>query len=593
MPPDARDYSKEPMVAGRGEVAKLGPHIGPPRRNAETGGWSVLLSRPLMRGGVVAGVIAAVVPVSAFNDFFNAVADTSGVHLMLLGSNGDLIASEPFNDAFIGHRPAFAAALAAAATEHRTGVFVEPDDTARVYSFRRLANLPLTVVASRDRSQILKRWKADCISSLVALAVFVATAGTLTLLMVRALRRQRQAVQELRSREAQLDQQRMMLQTTIDNMGDGLSVFDRQGRLIAWNSRFVEMLDLPRPLRADTTLHDVLSLLADRGDFGDVEPTADVTVRLARFYRDIPKMAEWVTPAGRTLLLRRRTMQGGLVVTLYTDVTERKAGERKLMQAWAEADVANRAKSEFLANMSHELRTPLNAIIGFSEVICSEILGPVTDRKYLEYIEDIHASGLHLLAIVNDVLDMSKIEAGKLELTHELLNVQQVIHDAVRMVSDRAHSRGLEIVVRLPSDDVAVFADERAIKQIALNLLSNAIKFAYEGTQIEIRAAFDRSGGVVIEVADRGIGMTEAEIIRAMQPFGQIRAAATRSHSGTGLGLPITKGLIEAHGGSLVIESKPGEGTLARITLPPHSTASTALTALTLPSEDAKARAIA
>src|SRR5262249_36526376 len=159
----------------------------------------------------------------------------------------------------------------------------------------------------------------------------------------------------------------VLLQSTIENIGDGLSVFDRDGRLIAWNSHFIELLDLPRDLSAEITLYDILLLQATRGDFGAADPSAEARVRLKRFYRNLPLTTERVTSSGRILQIRRREMPDGLVVTLYSDVTEQRAAEQKITQGWEEAELANRAKSDFLANMSHELRTPLNAIIGFSE----------------------------------------------------------------------------------------------------------------------------------------------------------------------------------------------------------------------------------
>jgi signal transduction histidine kinase len=244
-----------------------------------------------------------------------------------------------------------------------------------------------------------------------------------------------------------------------------------------------------------------------------------------------------------------------------------------MVQALSQAEAANRAKSDFLANMSHELRTPLNAIIGFAEAVSSELLGPVYDKKQLEYIKDIHSSGLLLLSIINDVLDMSKIEAGKLELTRESVPVQPLVREAVRMVSERAKNRKVALAVAVPTQEISVWGDERAIKQILLNLLSNAVKFSHENGRIDIRAALDNAGDLMLEVEDYGIGMAENEITRALEPFGQARPAVTKSHGGTGLGLPIAKGLADAHGGRLIIESTPREGTRVRVLLPQQASA--------------------
>jgi signal transduction histidine kinase len=394
--------------------------------------------------------------------------------------------------------------------------------------------------------------------------------GSLGWLMLALLNRQQRAVRELRAREQQLADQSALLQSTLENMGEGLSVFDRDGRLIAWNGRFAQLLALPIELKS-ASLYDVLLQQAMRGDFGPVDPVPEARERVEQFYRDLPNVKERTTASGQVLQIRRRAMPDGAVVSLYSDITERKASEETMVQALSQAELANRAKSDFLANMSHELRTPLNAIIGFAEAVSSELLGPVYDKKQLEYIKDIHTSGLLLLSIINDVLDMSKIEAGKLELAREWVPVQALIREAVRMVSERAKSHRLALVTTVPEEEISVWGDERAIKQILLNLLSNAVKFSNDGGQVDIRASFDNAGDLVLDVEDYGIGMAAKEIDRALEPFGQAKPAVTKTHGGTGLGLPIAKGLTEAHGGKLVIESSPGQGTLVRILLPQQS----------------------
>ena len=359
-----------------------------------------------------------------------------------------------------------------------------------------------------------------------------------------------------------------LLQSTLENIGEGLSVFDSRGRLIAWNSRFCELLELPPDLTLGAPLRDILMLQAVRGDFGRDDPWVEVAKRLEWFYRDVPTTKERVTPQGRMLQISRRAMPDGSVVSVYSDITDLKASERKLIQARSQAEMANHAKSEFLANMSHELRTPLNAIIGVSEIIAHELFGPLGNEKYLDYMKDIHQSSLHLLSIINDVLDMSKIEAGKLELSKEPLNIRHLIGEVIRMMRERADSHGIGLVTKWSDEEVEIWADERAMKQIFLNLLSNAIKFSRDGGEVCIRVISDESALAVVEFEDHGIGMNEEELERALQPFGQAKPSTTRNYGGTGLGLPITKGLIEAHGGKLAIESRAGQGTIARISLP-------------------------
>jgi signal transduction histidine kinase len=411
----------------------------------------------------------------------------------------------------------------------------------------------------------------------VGLLAAVALAGTIVRMIA-----QRQRGAEHRDGERRLALECTLLRNAVESIGDGLAAFDQSGHLVLSNARFLDLLDLRGGGRTPTSLQELLMRQALRGDFGDGQPAVQVHDRTEAFYRDAAVMVERFAVGARIVQVQRRPVLGGMVVALYSDITERKAAENRLTQAWAEAELGNRAKSEFLANMSHELRTPLNAIIGFSEVIASQMLGPIEEPKYLEYIHDIHGSGMHLLAIVNDVLDMSKIEAGKLELRPAPIEVSAMVAESIRMVEERAHDRGIEIRAATEIDGVVV-ADARAIKQIALNLLSNAVKFSRENGEIAVRARVANDGSFVLEVEDHGIGMTAEGIKQALQPFGQVHEPSTRTQSGTGLGLPITKGLVEAHGGTLVIESRPGHGTIVRVTLPPDSRGASAQSRAVLP----------
>ena len=411
-------------------------------------------------------------------------------------------------------------------------------------------------------------WSGATAPAMAALAVISAIAGGLAWLGVRTVEREQLAAAQLRRRKLRLARRNSLLQSTIEHIGEGLSVFDSQGRLITWNFRFCELLDIAPEIARGATLSDILSLQAANGDFGDAEPEAEVARRLDLFYRDVPTIKERVTSAGRVLQIRRCAMPNGAVLSIYSDVTEIRASERKLMEARSQAELASRAKGDFLANMSHELRTPLNAIIGFSEVISNELFGPIANEKYLEYIKDIHASSLHLLSIINDVLDMSKIEAGKVELAKDVVQINHVIAEVTRMVGERARGRGIELIVQLADDDLAIWADERSVKQVLLNLLANAINFSRPGGKAWVRVIDEHPESAVLEIEDQGIGMNEEEQERALQPFGQAKPAMTRDYGGTGLGLPITKGLVEAHGGTLTIESRAGVGTTVRISMP-------------------------
>ncbi|HEY1962060.1 MAG TPA: PAS domain-containing sensor histidine kinase, partial [Rhizomicrobium sp.] len=244
-----------------------------------------------------------------------------------------------------------------------------------------------------------------------------------------------------------------------------------------------------------------------------------------------------------------------------TDITARKHAEAELVKSKQAAEYANSAKSQFLATMSHELRTPLNAILGFSEVLTTEMLGPVGQPKYLEYARDIHESGRHLLDLINDILDLAKLEAGKLELHETEISLPHVIERCVVLVRERAKQAKAAVETLVPDGLPALYADERALRQVLLNLLSNAVKFTPAGGRVTVRARFDTARGFAISVGDTGIGMSPQQVEVAFSPFGQIDSALSRKHEGTGLGLPITRALVQLHGGDVTIESSPNRGT--------------------------------
>jgi len=256
------------------------------------------------------------------------------------------------------------------------------------------------------------------------------------------------------------------------------------------------------------------------------------------------------------------------------DVTERKQTEDALRRAQMEAEVANRAKSQFLANVSHELRTPLNAIIGFSEIMNGELMGPLGSTIYKEYASDIHESGRHLLAIINDILDLSRVEAGQTALNESTIDLKKLVAACLILVRGRAHASGLTMSVETPTTVPDVIGDERLLKQTLLNLLSNAIKFTPKGGAIRI-ATKATSAGIELSVSDSGIGMSENELAKVAKPFVQLENWLVRKYEGTGLGLSIAKAFCELHGGRLEITSAPGRGTTATIHLPQSRVAPT------------------
>ena len=249
----------------------------------------------------------------------------------------------------------------------------------------------------------------------------------------------------------------------------------------------------------------------------------------------------------------------------------------ELEQAKANSDEARRraeeaslAKSRFLATMSHELRTPLNAILGFSEVMKGELFGAHNVPAYKEYSADIHSSGQHLLGLINEILDLSRVEAGRMELKEEAFSLAHVVEDCRHLLSLRAGKRDIKITEAIEPGLPKLWADERAIRQVALNLMSNAIKFTQQGGQIMIKAGWTQAGGQYLSVRDNGPGIPENEIATVMSPFGRGSSALKNADEGSGLGLPIVKGLVELHGGSFTLRSKVREGTEVIVILPPE-----------------------
>lgn len=373
----------------------------------------------------------------------------------------------------------------------------------------------------------------------------------------------------------------------INSVSDAFVLWDRRHRLLMWNKTFGETFGIDeRFLRVGTPreLIDQVMQIAIRRH----QPAPDARDGV---YEAELNNGRWIQIA------ESRTLEGGRVLT-GTDITAVKIQEefrrrneeelqalvqkleqarqqqmilaRKYEMAKIRAEAANHAKSEFLANMSHELRTPLNAINGFSEIMATEMFGPLGHARYKEYAGDILGSGQHLLSLINDILDMSKIEAGKMTLRIEPVSLDEVIEDTLRLVRQRAEKAGLKIRVHMPQLP-EIEADFRALKQILLNLLTNAIKFTPQHGTVTISAAMT-DNNVHIAVADTGIGIAAKDMERLARPFEQIENQFSKTKEGTGLGLALTKSLIEMHSGRLEIDSTEGQGTTVNVILPIRQT---------------------
>jgi len=256
------------------------------------------------------------------------------------------------------------------------------------------------------------------------------------------------------------------------------------------------------------------------------------------------------------------------ICSIRSDIDERKRTQNALLEAKLEAETLSQVKTDFLANMSHELRTPLNAVIGFSEAILGQTFGPIANEKQEEYIQDINNSGIHLLKLINDILDVTAIEEGKLDLQDNQVEIRPLVKEISKMVQPRAKAGNVTVSSEVGENLFALRGDERRFKQILLNLLTNGIKFTPGGGEVTLKCHLDGQGQMIFVVTDNGIGMNEAGIQIALEPFGQVDEALDRKYEGTGLGLPLTKQLVESHEGHLEVYSELGTGTTVTVAFP-------------------------
>jgi signal transduction histidine kinase len=370
--------------------------------------------------------------------------------------------------------------------------------------------------------------------------------------------------------ELALREKTHLLEATLDNIEQGVIVLDAGLRIRAWNDRCAALLDLPRDaMGIGRPVEHLMRVIGARGEYGPGDLDGIVAVLRDQLVHCEPPVLERQRPDGTVIQQRRVRMPDGGILVTYSDVTERKRVEADLRRARDAAELASRSKTEFLANMSHELRTPLNAVIGFSDILSGELFGQLGDRRYRDYARDIRESGLHLLKLINDVLDVAKIEHGEVAIDDEIVDVGAAMESCARVVREPAAAASVTVAVDPHADLPPLRADGRRLKQILINLLSNAIKFTQAGGRVTIEAAADERG-YRISVSDTGIGIAPEDMATALRPFGQIDSSLARKYQGTGLGLPLSKAMAELHGGGLELSSTPGQGTTATVWLPPE-----------------------
>lgn len=378
------------------------------------------------------------------------------------------------------------------------------------------------------------------------------------------------------------------MEAVLRDSNDAITMQNFDGKIIAWNRGAEKMYGYTEDEALQMKIQDLVpeDKRAEAREFGTPIARGEVipTIKTQRTTKDGRLLDVSLTV---TILVDDDGIPLGFVTT-ERDITEHMRYETALRTAKKEADCANHFKSEFLALMSHELRTPLNAIIGFSEMLGEGYLGSLTDKQK-EYISDIHGAGHHLLDVINDILDLSKAEAGKMELDTEVLDVTQIIEASLNLIRERAANAEVRLTVNISGDLPSLNADKRKLKQILINLLSNAVKFTPRGGKVTIKAVKEPDGSVAIAVADTGIGMSSEDIPKVMKAYVRANTMTRREGEGTGLGLPLTKTLVELHGGSLDLRSVLGGGTTAIVRLPAHQFVPSPVETLLLHEGDRKA----
>jgi len=414
--------------------------------------------------------------------------------------------------------------------------------------------------AATIRSERLDRGYAQLL--LASLGILM-SGGCLLLLLLHEIREARRAQEAEKSALSRLSE-------AIESFSDGFSLFDSDDRLVQCNQKFREIhAPIASILVPGTPFEAIVRAYVSQGQVVEAIGNEEEWIRRRmRMHRHPTEDFEVKHRDGRWLRVsERRTADGGCV-SIRTDITALKERQEDLASRQRRADSANRAKTDFLLTMSHELRTPLNAIIGFSEVMKQQLRGPLGDERYVDYASDIHDSARHLLAVINNILDISRIEAGRLELDEQAVVIDDEIDKALRLVEDDARAANIVLARDIEDGLPLLLGDPHKIQQIVINLVNNAVRYMQDSGQITVSARRDDGGGIVLAVADDGNGMSRDDVERVISPFVRLSNPMIRQHDGTGLGLPLVKALVELHGGRFSLTSDIGKGTTGTAVFP-------------------------
>jgi signal transduction histidine kinase len=414
--------------------------------------------------------------------------------------------------------------------------------------------------AALIRSERLDR---GYIELLLASVGILMSGGCLLLLLLHEIREARRAQASEMSALSRLSD-------AIESFSDGFSLFDKDDRLVMCNQEFRSMHPLiSDKLTAGVEFESIVRSYVDNDQIPDaIGQEEDWIKRRMRLHRNPAEDFEVKFADGRWLRVSERRTGDGGCVSIRTDITALKQRQEDLSSQQQRADNANKAKTDFLLTMSHELRTPLNAIMGFSEVMKQQLRGPLGDERYVDYANDIYDSASHLLAVINNILDISRIEAGRLELDEQAVVIGDEIGKALRQLEEEARSADIKLTSQIEKNLPLLLGDAHKIRQIVINLAGNAVRYMPDSGGVTVRASRDQEGGIVLTVEDDGEGMTAEDVERVISPFVRLSNPMVRAHDGTGLGLPLVKALVELHGGQFTLTSEIGKGTIGTAIFP-------------------------
>ena len=546
-----------PFEIARTEAAFVGPYRDP------DGGWRAILSRPLVDGG---GMAMAVIDLDRFARLYAGQDIGPRSIILLYGEDGVVLAYSRASRLLDADRAAFASIvprLEPGETARTLSGFDPSEGRERIGTVRRVAGWPLYVYVRVGTDDVLSGWYDDRWKRILETAAVSVVLGLLALLALRQLGRLETTTLALRASERRS-------QALFDSSFQIMGLLSPDGRVLALNRPACALAGLPpealvghpawefRGWARTDELANAFRNSIDKAASG----------RFVRYETDV--VADGLTRVMDVSIKPVHDDAGAvtLLVVEARDITERVEAAERLAAARDQAEAANRAKSAFLATMSHELRTPLNAIIGFSEIMLHELFGPLGSPRYHDYARHVQGSGRHLLDLINDVLDMSKLEAGRYTLDESWLAPAAAIDDCRALSVVPAESGGVALTADCAPGLPDLLADERALRQVLLNLLSNAVKFTPRGGRVAVTAGVDTAGGLAIAVRDTGIGIPADALARIMEPFQQADSSIPGRFGGTGLGLSICRDLIALHDGSLSIDSEPGRGTTVTIRFP-------------------------